>query len=126
MSHLYPSMLPVTREGIRLSHGSRQHYCPNSPDFRRKSAALVEHLAERYRAHPALKMWHLNNEYGCHPGQCYCDTCAEAFRGSLPERYHALATLNEAWGTSFWSQHYFRWEDSLPSGISPLQTSPWE
>jgi len=45
MSRLYPSMLPVTREGIRLSHGSRQHYCPNSPDFRRKSAALVENVA---------------------------------------------------------------------------------
>ncbi len=83
MSHLYPSMLPVMREGIRLSHGSRQHYCPNSSDFRRKSAALVERLTERYHAHPALKMLHLNNEYGCHTDQCYCDTCAEAFRGWL-------------------------------------------
>ncbi len=124
MSRLYPSMLPVTREGIRLSHGSRQHYCPNSPDFRRKSAALVERLAERYRAHPALKMWHLNNEYGCHTGQCYCDTCAEAFRGWLQERYHALETLNDAWGTSFWSQHYSSWEDILPSRISPAQNNP--
>src|SRR5690242_5086843 len=44
MSSLYPSMLPVTREGLRMSHGSRQHYCPNSPDFRRKAAALVAHL----------------------------------------------------------------------------------
>src|SRR5580765_7884029 len=52
MSRLYPSMLPVTHEGIRLSHGSRQHYCPNSSDFRRKSALLVERLAEQYRTHP--------------------------------------------------------------------------
>jgi beta-galactosidase len=124
MSRMYPSMLPVTREGIRLSHGSRQHYCPNSPDFRRKSAMLVEHLAERYCTHPALKMWYLNNEYGCHTGQCYCDTCAEAFRGWLQERYHALETLNEAWGTSFWSQHYSSWEDILPPRISPAQNNP--
>lgn len=124
MSRLYPSMLPVTREGIRLSHGSRQHYCPNSPDFHRKSATLVERLAERYCSHPALKMWHLNNEYGCHTSQCYCDTCAEAFRGWLQERYHALETLNDAWGTSFWSQHYASWEDILPPRISPAQNNP--
>jgi beta-galactosidase len=124
MSRLYPAMLPVTREGIRLSHGSRQHYCPNSPDFRRKSAVLVERLAERYCTHPALKMWHLNNEYGCHTGQCYCDTCAEAFRGWLQERYHALETLNDAWATTFWSQHYSSWEDILPPRISPAQNNP--
>jgi beta-galactosidase len=124
MSSLYPSMLPVTREGIRLSHGSRQHYCPNSPDFRCKSAMLVERLAERYRIHPALKMWHLNNEYGCHTSQCYCDTCAQAFRGWLQERYHTLEILNDAWGTSFWSQRYSSWEEILPPRISPAQNNP--
>jgi beta-galactosidase len=124
MSRLYPAMLPVTREGLRLSHGSRQHYCPNSPDFRRKSAMLVERLAERYHTHPALKMWHLNNEMGCHTSQCYCEICAEAFRGWLQERYHALEILNDTWGTNFWSQHYSSWEDILPPRISPAQNNP--
>jgi len=124
MSRLYPSMLPVTREGLRMSHGSRQHYCPNSPDFRRKSAQLVRLLAERYAQHPALKMWHLNNEYGCHTSACYCDNCAAAFRIWLKERYHSLDVLNVAWGTTFWSQHYFQWEDILPPRISPAQNNP--
>ncbi len=124
MSRLYPSLLPVTREGVRMSHGSRQHYCPNSPDFRQKSAALVRRLAERYRAHPALHMWHLNNEYGCHTAHCYCDNCAAAFRAWLQERYHSLDALNAAWGTHFWSQRYFSWEDILPPRISPAQNNP--
>ncbi len=124
MSRLYPSMLPVTREGIRMSHGSRQHYCPNSPDFRRKSAALVQRLAERYATHPALKMWHINNEYGCHVPQCYCDICAAAFRVWLQERYQSLEALNFAWGTNFWSQHYYEWDDVLPPRISPAQNNP--
>jgi beta-galactosidase len=47
MSRLYPDMLPVTRDGKRLSHGSRQHYCPNSIDYRRESSELVRLLAER-------------------------------------------------------------------------------
>ncbi len=124
MSRLYPSMLLVTREGNRVSHGSRQHYCPNSPDYRRKSADLVQQLAERYGSHPALKIWHINNEYGCHNAQCYCDNCAEAFRAWLQERYHSLETLNDAWGTSFWSQRYYHWEDVLPPRLTTTFHNP--
>lgn len=124
MSRLYPLMLPVTRDGKRLSHGSRQHYCPNSPDYRRKAAELVQRLAERYATHPALKMWHINNEYGAHTSRCYCDNCAEAFRSWLQERYHSLERLNEVWGTTFWSQHYYHWDDILPPRISPAQNNP--
>src|SRR6266699_3973245 len=76
MSRLYPDMLPVTRDGKRLSHGARLHYCPNSVDYRRKSAELVRHLAERYRTHPALSMWHVNNEYGTRC--CFSDMAAGA------------------------------------------------
>ena len=124
MSRLYPDMLPVTRDGKRLSHGSRQHYCPNSADYRRKSAELVRQLAERYRAHPALKLWHVNNEYGCHTPACYCDQCAAAFRHWLQARYGSLDALNFAWGTDFWSQRYYNWEDVLPPRISPAQNNP--
>ena len=124
MSRLYPSMLPVTREGVRMSHGSRQHYCPNSPDYRRKAAELVRRLAERYAQHPALKMWHINNEYGCHVSQCYCDNCVAAFRLWLQERYQTLDALNDAWATNFWSQRYYDWLDILPPRISPAQNNP--
>jgi beta-galactosidase len=124
MSRRYPDMLPVTFKGIRLSHGSRQHYCPNSVDFRRGSAQLVRQLATRYRAHAALSMWHVNNEYGCHVPRCYCDACAAAFRLWLQARYHTLNALNDAWGTNFWSQRYYDWEDILPPRISPAQNNP--
>jgi len=124
MSRLYPDMLPVTRDGKRLSHGSRQHYCPNSVDFRRKAAELVRRVAERYCTHPALKMWHVNNEYGVHVSSCYCDQCAVAFREWLQARYQSLDNLNFAWGTSFWSQYYYDWEDILPPRIAPTSNNP--
>jgi beta-galactosidase len=124
MSRLYPSMLPVTDKGVRLSHGSRQNYCPNSPDYRRKTAALVQHLSQRYANHPALKMWHINNEYGCHVPACYCDNCAIAFRAWLQHKYHTLDTLNAAWSTNFWSQRYYHWEDIIPPRITPAQVNP--
>src|SRR5262249_30243356 len=112
------------REGVRYHHGSRQHYCPNNPDYRRKVALLVERLAERYRYHPALKLWHVNNEYGCHISACYCDICAEAFRVWLQERYQSLDVLNEQWGTTFWSQHYSAWEDIFPPRLTPTFHNP--
>src|SRR5712692_4126025 len=124
MSRLYPNMLPITRYGRRLSHGSRQHYCPNSIDFRRNAALLVRHLAERYCSHPALRMWHVNNEYGGETPGCYCDQCANAFRIWLHARYHSLDGLNDAWGTDFWSQHYYHWDNILPPRISPAQNNP--
>src|SRR6266849_7689558 len=31
LSHAHPEMLPVLADGVRLSHGARQHYCPSSP-----------------------------------------------------------------------------------------------
>ncbi|MDQ2902786.1 MAG: beta-galactosidase [Chloroflexota bacterium] len=124
MSRLYPDMLPITRDGKRLYHGARQHYCPNSPDYRRASTELARRLAERYRAHPALAMWHVNNEYGCHTPRCFCDTCAVAFRAWLQERYQSLNDLNFAWSTNFWSQRYSHWEDILPPRIAPAQNNP--
>jgi beta-galactosidase GanA len=96
MSRLYPAMLPVTWDGKRLGPGSRQHYCPNSLDYRREAASLVQQLATRYRQHPGLSIWHVNNEYGDHVSSCYCDRCAAAFRIWLQARYSTLDALNDA------------------------------
>ena len=124
MSRMYPDMWPVTRDGKRLSYGSRQHYCPNSHAYRGKAEALVRRLAERYREHSALAMWHVNNEYGDHIKACYCERCAVAFRRWLIVRYKTLDALNFAWSTNFWSQRYYDWEDILPPRISPASNNP--
>jgi Beta-galactosidase len=60
----YPQSLPVNADGRRLWPGSRQAYCPSSPDYRSAAVALAEAIARRYREHPALVLWHVNNEYG--------------------------------------------------------------
>ena len=59
-----PSTLPRREDGTVLWPGGRQHYCPSSPVYRAHAARLVEALATRYANHPALAMWHVNNEYG--------------------------------------------------------------
>jgi beta-galactosidase len=124
LAKLDPESLPVTREGVRLWPGSRQQYCPSSSAYREAAAALVERLAERYRDHPALALWHVNNEYGCHVAACYCDRSADHFRRWLQARHGSLDALNDAWGTAFWSQHYGDWDEILPPRTAPYLTNP--
>jgi beta-galactosidase len=124
LAHRHPESLPVTHDGTTLWPGARQHYCPSSRAYRRAAAALVERLADRYADHPALALWHVNNEYGCHVPACYCDRTAEHFRDWLRERYGSLDTLNDAWGTAFWSQHYGDWAEILPPRPAPTWGNP--
>ncbi len=123
-SHKYPRSLPVTADGVRHSYGSRQAFAANNPDYRRAAAALTKAIVERYAHHPAVVMWHVHNEYGCHNQPDYGDDAAAAFRTWLQHRYGSLDGLNAAWGTAFWSQHYYGWEEILPPRTSGTWLNP--
>lgn len=120
----HPEILPVTADGVTLWHGSRRHYCPNSPVYREHAARIATKLAEHFRKHPALVLWHIDNEYGCHIDECFCDRCAAAFRVWLQARYEDLELLNKAWGTAFWSQHYSAWDEVFPPRRAPTFANP--
>ena len=120
----HPQMLPVTAEGVTLWQGSRRHYCPHNPDYHMYAARIAAQLAERYKNHPALVMWHVDNEYGCHIGECFCDNSAVAFREWLKQRYSTLEKLNFAWGAAFWGQLYGNWNEVQPPRCSPASANP--
>lgn len=124
LTHTYPEVLPVTEDGTRLYPGSRQQYCPSSPVYRWLAHRLVRKLAARYANHPALELWHINNEYGCHVSHCYCDVSAAAFRRWLQQKYGTIAALNEAWGTAFWSQSYSSFAEVYPPRSAPTFRNP--
>jgi beta-galactosidase len=124
LAKVHPESLPVTQDGVTLHPGARQHYCPSSAAYRERAAQLVRRIADRYKDHPALAMWHVNNEYGCHVSECYCDASAAHFREWLEERYGDLDALNEAWGTAFWSQRYSEWGEILPPRAAPTFANP--
>ena len=120
----HPEILPVTSSGQTLWPGGRQHWRPTSPVFREHALRLVERLARRYADHPALAAWHVSNELGCHNVYDYSDDAARAFRIWLRDRYGDLDTLNAAWGTAFWSQHYGDWEEILPPRLAASYPNP--
>ncbi|SDT57125.1 beta-galactosidase [Jiangella sp. DSM 45060] len=120
----YPDIAPVTADGVRLGGGSRQHYSPHSPSYRRLAGRLVRALAERYGSHPALVAWHVNNEFGCHVSRCYGEHAAVAFRAWLRARYGTVDALNAAWGTAFWSQRYANFDEIEPPRAAPTLLNP--
>ena len=120
----HPEVQPVNFDGVRLSHGGRQHYCAASGVYREKAAALVDQIASRYASHPAVVMWHVNNEYGCHAPYCFCENSRQAFIKWLQERYSSLEELNASWGTDFWSQRYYEWDELVVPKRTPDGTHP--
>ncbi|RLP85888.1 beta-galactosidase [Micromonospora sp. BL4] len=124
LARAHPETLPRRADGAILWPGGRQAYCPSSPVFRDRSLKLVRAVAGRYAEHPAVVMWHVSNELGCHNVHCYCDVSAEAFRGWLRERYGDLDRLNDAWGTAFWSQRYGDWAEINPPRTAPTFANP--
>jgi beta-galactosidase len=117
----HPDAMPVTRDGVRLTHGSRDTYCVSSPAYRQASVRIARELATRYAGNPAVKLWHVHNEYGT---TCFCDRCAAAFRVWLRFRYGDPATLNDAWGTDFWSQRYGSFDEVLPPRATQYLPNP--
>lgn len=111
MSAAYPNMLRSDARGTRNTHGMRANYCPNSEDYRSLSGAMARALAERYKDHPALVLWHVSNEYG---GMCTCETCAQCFREWLQRKYGTLDELNARWWTAFWGHTYSDWSQITP------------
>ena len=124
LAQRHPETLPVTEEGVRLAVGSRQQYCPSSPVYREQAGELVRRIVERYADHPALELWHVNNEYGCHVSHCYCEVSAAAFREWLRSRYGSIEELNRAWGTAFWSQRYDAFDEIEPPRAAPTFRNP--
>ncbi len=116
LSQKYPEVLRVEADRKRILHGNRHNHCYTSPVYREKVEIINTKLAERYKEHPALLVWHVSNEYG---GECHCALCQEKFRAWLRNKYQTLTALNQAWWTAFWSHTYTDWsqiESPAPHG----------
>lgn len=124
LTHQHPELLPVTADGTVLSPGGRQAYAVSAPLLREYAVKMTRVMAERYGEHPALALWHVDNELGCHVPHDFSDHAAAAFRRWLEDRYGSIEALNDAWGTAFWSQRYDSFEEILPPRAAPTYPNP--
>jgi beta-galactosidase len=120
----YPDILPIDASGAPYHPGSRQHFSASSQSYRRLATGYVGKLVERYRDHPAVALWHVNNEYACHVPYDYSDAAAQRFRDWLRARYGDLDAVNAIWNTAFWSQRYASFDEIIPPRRAPYSHNP--
>jgi beta-galactosidase len=117
----HPDAMPVTPDGVRLTHGSRDTYAVSAPAYREASRRIARMLGERFGQHAGLRGWHLHNEYGTLD---HGPHAARSFRAWLRDRYGSLDALNEEWSTAFWSQRYQDWEEITPPRATQYLHNP--
>ena len=83
-------------------------------------------MAEHYKDNPYVVGWQTDNEINCQFPECHCESCQEAFREFLRERYHSdIVALNRAWGAAFWAQTYTDFEQiETPKPDKPTHPNP--
>lgn len=118
---LHPETLPVDPDGVPLIAGSRNQFTPASRVYREHALSITTELAERYARHPAVRMWHVGNEYGQID---FGDESAREFRKWLRARYSTIDALNDAWGTTVWAQRYRDFAEVLPPRRMPYLVNP--
>ena len=99
----YPEIYPVDLYGIQKGFGTRRHYCSVNSTYRELARIITIKMVEHYRDNSNVIGWQIDNEFDAN---CYCDHCKKGFHEWLRNKYKTIQTLNEEWGTVFWSQTY--------------------
>ena len=113
-STLSPS---VAVGGFGQGLGSAGALTLNAPEVHDAVMGFLTELANRYRGHPALMGYDVNNEVNYHPDFDFSDPTAAAFRVWLREKYGDLDTLAKVWHR----YSYAEWDDIMP----PRQIQPY-
>jgi beta-galactosidase len=114
LTETHPEILLVGPDGRRREHGTRANGSLSNPVFNASVDRVVTELARRYGKDPRVWGWQVDNEPEAAPD--YSPSARTAFQGWLRARYGTVDRLNEAWGGSFWSLRFDRFEQvGLPN-----------
>lgn len=107
LSKKYPEILSEDAYGNKRVFGGRRQYCFNSFVYNKYAKIMTKKLVAHYADEPQIIAWQIDNELG-HEGSdlCYCQSCEQAFRRFLKDKYGSISVLNETYGTIFWGQTY--------------------
>ncbi|GAA3147530.1 beta-galactosidase [Kribbella aluminosa] len=109
LQRAHPEIAAERRTGVPVPWGIRQEVDYGQPAFRFHAERVVRRIVERYRDHPAVIGYQVDNE----PGVLLAHNAAafEEFVAGLRREYGDVETLNEAWGLTYWSHRLSDWSE---------------
>ncbi|MDD5184938.1 MAG: beta-galactosidase [Paludibacter sp.] len=112
----YPEVLVEMSTGQTGQHGTREHYSWSSPKYRELTTKVVEAMAKHYANDQRVWGWQIDNEPSHYGALDYSKAAQISFRVWLKNKYKTIESLNNAWGTTFWSGVYSGFEQiELPN-----------
>jgi len=100
----YPETFIMDGHYIRAEHGTRGLGSIVNQKYRLFVGKIVREMGKRYGKNSQVTGWQLDNEPDAKAD--YSPSSQQAFRNWLKNKYKTINTLNDAWGTAFWSQWY--------------------
>jgi beta-galactosidase len=124
MAQKHPEILMVNDEGRVMQHGSRQQISWSSAVYREYVSKMVEAIGKHYGNDKRIWGWQLDNEPSHYGQYDYSDAAQKSFRKWLKAKYKTIDSLNETWGTSFWSIRYDNFDQILIPNQKELIAQP--
>jgi beta-galactosidase len=94
----YPEVIAEAASGAKVPYGHRQNVDYSHPTFRRLSEQIIRAIVERYKTHPAIIGWQVDNEPGAY--LLHNAGVFEDFKAKLRAKYLTVEELNAS-GTTF-------------------------
>ncbi len=110
----------------RYTYGIRQMTDLTHPVYRKYAERIIRALVERFRDHPAVMGYQLDNE--THPAGTSDGPVQAAFRERLRAKFGTPEALNRAWLLNYWGQRVNAFDEVPPrdGALNPGYKLEWE
>ena len=110
----------------RYTYGLRQMSDLTHPVYRRYAERIIRKLVARFKDHPAVIGYQLDNE--THPSGTADAHVQAAFRERLRRKFVTPEALNKAWGLNYWGQRVNSFDELPPrdGALNPGYKLEWE
>jgi beta-galactosidase len=110
----------------RYTYGLRQMTDLSHPVYRRYAERIIRKLVGRFKDHPAVIGYQLDNE--THPSGTADVRVQAAFRERLRRIFITPEALNKAWGLNYWGQRINSFDELPPrdGALNPGYKLEWE
>ncbi len=110
----------------RYTYGLRQMSDITHPVYRRYAERIIRRLVGRFRDHPAIIGYQLDNE--THPSGTADVPVQATFRDYVAAKFKTAEALNRAWGLNYWGQRLNSFDELPPRDgiLNPGYKLEWE